>query len=237
MAVTCDDFVQAMQDASGVELTQFRRWYSQAGTPVVARRGVVRRRRVDLHARRRAAHAADARASRTSCRCTFRSRSAWSAPTAATSRCASTAKPRRSAPRACSTSARRGSRSASPASTAPPVPSLLRGFSAPVKVEYRLYRRRARLPRRARQRPGQSLGRRAAQLRQRDARARARSPRRAADRAAAIADAASSASCSPTARATRRCIALALTPPDPCVRRGAGAGHRRRWRGRRRARS
>ena len=39
MAVTCDDFVQAMQDASRVELTQFRRWYSQAGTPVVAVRG------------------------------------------------------------------------------------------------------------------------------------------------------------------------------------------------------
>jgi aminopeptidase N len=34
-AVTCDDFVQAMQDASGVDLTQFRRWYDQAGTPVL----------------------------------------------------------------------------------------------------------------------------------------------------------------------------------------------------------
>lgn len=32
-AVTCDDFVQAMQDASGADLTQFRLWYSQAGTP------------------------------------------------------------------------------------------------------------------------------------------------------------------------------------------------------------
>ena len=32
-AVTCDDFVKAMQDASGVDLTQFKRWYSQAGTP------------------------------------------------------------------------------------------------------------------------------------------------------------------------------------------------------------
>ncbi len=32
-AVTCDEFVQAMQDASGVDLTQFRRWYDQAGTP------------------------------------------------------------------------------------------------------------------------------------------------------------------------------------------------------------
>jgi aminopeptidase N len=32
-AVTCDDFVAAMQDASGVNLTQFRRWYARAGTP------------------------------------------------------------------------------------------------------------------------------------------------------------------------------------------------------------
>jgi aminopeptidase N len=39
MAVTCDDFVQAMQDASGVDLAQFRRWYAQAGTPVVTARG------------------------------------------------------------------------------------------------------------------------------------------------------------------------------------------------------
>ena len=32
-AVTCEDFVVAMEDASGVDLQQFRRWYSQAGTP------------------------------------------------------------------------------------------------------------------------------------------------------------------------------------------------------------
>jgi aminopeptidase N len=32
-AVTCDDFVQCMQDASGVDLTHFKLWYSQAGTP------------------------------------------------------------------------------------------------------------------------------------------------------------------------------------------------------------
>ena len=34
-AVTCDEFVQAMEDATSVDLTQFRRWYSQAGTPVL----------------------------------------------------------------------------------------------------------------------------------------------------------------------------------------------------------
>jgi aminopeptidase N len=32
-AVTIDDFVQAMQDASGVDLTDFKLWYHQAGTP------------------------------------------------------------------------------------------------------------------------------------------------------------------------------------------------------------
>lgn len=32
-AVTTEEFVKAMEDASGKDLTQFRRWYSQAGTP------------------------------------------------------------------------------------------------------------------------------------------------------------------------------------------------------------
>ena len=35
-AVTCDDFVSAMQDANDVDLSQFRLWYSQAGTPKIA---------------------------------------------------------------------------------------------------------------------------------------------------------------------------------------------------------
>ena len=34
-AVTTDDFLAAMSEANAVDLTQFRRWYSQAGTPVV----------------------------------------------------------------------------------------------------------------------------------------------------------------------------------------------------------
>ena len=34
-AVTIDDFAQAMQDASGVDLSGFKRWYHQAGTPEV----------------------------------------------------------------------------------------------------------------------------------------------------------------------------------------------------------
>ncbi|MBX7228019.1 MAG: aminopeptidase N [Burkholderiaceae bacterium] len=34
-AVTCDDFVQALEDGSAVDLSQMRRWYAQAGTPSV----------------------------------------------------------------------------------------------------------------------------------------------------------------------------------------------------------
>ena len=35
-AVTCEDFVRAMEDANSYDLKQFRRWYSQAGTPEVS---------------------------------------------------------------------------------------------------------------------------------------------------------------------------------------------------------
>ncbi|HTR00460.1 MAG TPA: aminopeptidase N [Candidatus Acidoferrum sp.] len=33
MAVTTEDFVRCMEEVSGIDLTQFRRWYTQAGTP------------------------------------------------------------------------------------------------------------------------------------------------------------------------------------------------------------
>lgn len=32
-AATCEDFVKTMEDASGIDLSQFRRWYTQSGTP------------------------------------------------------------------------------------------------------------------------------------------------------------------------------------------------------------
>jgi aminopeptidase N len=35
-AVTCEDFVKAMEDGAGIDLSQFRLWYSQAGTPRIA---------------------------------------------------------------------------------------------------------------------------------------------------------------------------------------------------------
>jgi aminopeptidase N len=34
-AATCEDFVRAIEEGAGLDLTQFRRWYSQAGTPRV----------------------------------------------------------------------------------------------------------------------------------------------------------------------------------------------------------
>ena len=35
-AVTIEDFVKAMEDASGTDLAHFRRWYAQAGTPEIS---------------------------------------------------------------------------------------------------------------------------------------------------------------------------------------------------------
>ena len=37
-AATCDDFVKALEDGSGVDLSAFKVWYSQAGTPKVRAR-------------------------------------------------------------------------------------------------------------------------------------------------------------------------------------------------------
>ena len=37
-AATCDDFVKALEDGSGVDLEPFKIWYSQAGTPKVRAR-------------------------------------------------------------------------------------------------------------------------------------------------------------------------------------------------------
>ncbi len=34
-AATCEDFVRSIEDGAGLDLSQFRRWYSQAGTPRV----------------------------------------------------------------------------------------------------------------------------------------------------------------------------------------------------------
>jgi aminopeptidase N len=34
-AVTCEDFIKVMEEASGIDLTQFKRWYDQSGTPTL----------------------------------------------------------------------------------------------------------------------------------------------------------------------------------------------------------
>ena len=47
-AVTCEDFVRAMEDASGIDLDAFRAWYGQAGTPRVKASLSTRRRRAVL---------------------------------------------------------------------------------------------------------------------------------------------------------------------------------------------
>ena len=72
-AVTCDDFAQAIADANpdsplATQLPQFKRWYSQAGTPHLRATRPLRQRRAHLHARARTAAARRRRASRTSSR-------------------------------------------------------------------------------------------------------------------------------------------------------------------------
>ena len=54
-AATTDDFVAAMEDATGTDLGQFRRWYSQAGTPClhIARDYDSRRRTLELRVEQR----------------------------------------------------------------------------------------------------------------------------------------------------------------------------------------
>ena len=59
-AVTCDDFVDAMAEGSGVDLAQFKRWYDQAGTPRLEAKGDYDAGDEALHADGEAVYAADA---------------------------------------------------------------------------------------------------------------------------------------------------------------------------------
>ncbi len=144
---------------AGVDLAQFRRWYEQAGTPVVEARG-----EYDAAAKR---YTLTVKQScpptpgqpRASCRSTFRSRSAWSARTARTCRCASRARPRAgAAPTRVLSLHAAEERFVFVDVAARPVPSLLRDFSAPVIVNYRVHRRRPHAPDGARRRSVQPLG-------------------------------------------------------------------------------
>ena len=170
-----------MQDASGVDLSAFA-----AGTSRPARRSSrstdeLRRRRPPLHADAAPAHAADARP----------------AGEAAAADPGRHGPARRRGPRAADAPRRRERRAArhphaaagqAPKQrfvfedvAAPPVPSLLRGFSAPVKLA-RPAARPAALPGRARHRPVHPLGRRPAIRRRGDARHGRRAPPRRAAR-------------------------------------------------------
>jgi aminopeptidase N len=118
-AVTCEDFVRAMEDASGVDLTQFRLWYSQAGTPQLTARGSY-----------------DAKAKRYSL-----TLSQTTAPTPGQSAKAPLHIPVSVALIGAGEPAERLLELKTPSATfdfenvaAPPVPSLLRGFSAPVRL-------------------------------------------------------------------------------------------------------
>ena len=71
-AATCEDFVKALEDASGVDLSPFRLWYCAGGHAAGRARGSTmtrQRRRATLHL---AQDRADARASRTRSRCRSR---------------------------------------------------------------------------------------------------------------------------------------------------------------------
>ncbi len=48
-AATCEDYVACMEEAGGIDLTQFRLWYAQAGTPRVSASLVQEGERATLH--------------------------------------------------------------------------------------------------------------------------------------------------------------------------------------------
>ncbi len=220
-AVTCDDFVQAMQDAargadgadptsrsSGAGTRRPARRSSTSAAATTPRRGATRSTSRSAARRRRGQpdegavpHPAGGRPA--------------SAPTGATCRCVvagAAGGRRRHDPRAARDGGarrvllrrRRGAAGAVAAAR------LLRARHAGV----RLPARRAGAARRARQRSVLPLGRGAAQLRARDARCRAAARAAAAARARSRAPSPSPGSSSPTAARDPALRALALAPPD-----------------------
>ena len=131
-----------------------------------------------VHARGRASHARHARPARQAALPHPARRRSARRRMAATFRCASTARRRRLGLTRVLDVREPAQTFGFDGVTAKPVPSLLRGFSAPVDGRVRLRARGTRVPRRARQRPRQPLGRRAAQLRRtRSSRSRATTAR------------------------------------------------------------
>ena len=139
-AVTCDDFAQAIADANPDSdlarlLPQFKRWYSQAGTPRLAAHGVLRRRRAQLHAELRAELPADAGpAGQGALRDPGQPRPARRRRPRAAAATAGEATPRTARAPWCSRAPARQFTFVNV--DAEPVPSILRGFSAPVILDY-----------------------------------------------------------------------------------------------------
>ena len=48
-AATCEDFITAIEDGAGLDLSQFRNWYRQAGTPTISVRHEVEGETLKLH--------------------------------------------------------------------------------------------------------------------------------------------------------------------------------------------
>ena len=135
-AATIEQFVQCFADARGRDLTQFMRWYSQAGTPRGRGDRPLRRRGQDLPARPRADARRRRPASRPRSRWSFRSRSAWSAATAAT--CRSSSPKRRGVERGVLVLDKPAQSFVFTGVAEPPVLSINRGFSAPIKLDAKL---------------------------------------------------------------------------------------------------
>ena len=143
-ACTIEDWLAVFEDASGRDLAQFKLWYSQAGTPRLSatERWDGARYRLDLAQETPPTPGQPEKAP------AGRSPS----PTASSTRAGADVAEGR--PRARPPPARPSSWDL----PARPVPSLLRGFSAPVILERATYAGRARLPARPRQRPLQQVG-------------------------------------------------------------------------------
>ena len=146
-AATVEQFIQCFADASGRDMTQFMRWYQPGRHAGGDGHRPLRCRAQDLHARLQANRAADARPADQRAdgdsACARPGRQGWP-------RSAAYAGGRRNdrARRAGARASRRR-HSTFTGIAERPVLSINRGFSAPIKLDTDLDRRRSRLPRRA----------------------------------------------------------------------------------------
>ncbi len=134
-AVTCDDFVAAMADANAADLSQFKRWYHQAGTPeLTVSDAYDPATRTYTLTVRQSCPPTPGSARQGTVPYPAGAGSCWT-PKGAICRCNWTGKARRRERRGCWNCASRSTTFHFINVPARPVPSLLRGFSAPVKVK------------------------------------------------------------------------------------------------------